>query len=325
MRFIDAKQFVYETVNKQKLVNDSQLNLIVRSKIESESLKIVSNSTIIEFDYNINVPRYFAPEIEIDSNVRLEKLGELVRLVRGQRNIENQSGKFVRIRDLKDDKLDCQLNLSGFEQVKIPSAALKISEACLLLATQWKTLKPTYFKYSMEPIYIIPNIIALKVDETKVDINYLMDALHADYVTEQIESYRIGTVIPSIRREDLLNVKIRLPSLEEQKGKILGLKEAVVKMKLLEAERNALAHGMGNLIYENFSSVKHSLGKPLLNIGSSLRNIENALSKINKEWETEKLSERMDVTLKDSFNSIYSNLELVHSLLKNNYPLYTNI
>jgi type I restriction enzyme M protein len=123
-------------------------------------------------------------------------------------------------------------------------------------------------------------------------------------------------------------VKIKLPplhyqnkfaeSLGEQKAKIEGLKEASVKLKLLQAERNALAHGMGNLLYENFASVKHSLGKPLLNIGSSLRNIENALVKLDKEWENFKLSEKHDITLKDSFESIYSNLELIHSLLKNN-------
>ncbi|NDA64091.1 MAG: hypothetical protein EBX50_19000 [Chitinophagia bacterium] len=60
------------------------------------------------------------------------------------------------------------------------------------------------------------------------------------------------------------------------------------------------------------------MGKPLLNIGSSLRNIEKALSRLYSDWERVKLNERYDLTIKDSFDSVYSNLELIHSMLRNN-------
>jgi type I restriction enzyme M protein len=60
------------------------------------------------------------------------------------------------------------------------------------------------------------------------------------------------------------------------------------------------------------------MGKPLLNIGSSLRNIEKALSKCNGEWEKEKLNERYDLTIKDAFDSVYSNIGLIHSILRKN-------
>ena len=87
---------------------------------------------------------------------------------------------------------------------------------------------------------------------------------------------------------------------------------------MLQEERNALAHGVSSKLYESVSTIKHSLGKPLMNIGSSLRNIENALSKLNADWERAKLNERYDLTIKDTFDSIYSNLELIHSMLRNN-------
>ncbi len=312
VQFIDAKSFVDIAVTKEKVLKDYALNSFIKTGKESEFSKIVSNETISEYDFNLSIPRYFQKKYD---GIPLHDLGTLIR---GNRVPEGQKGKFIRVRDLKDDASAYQIDLDNIEDTEVPSHSQKIEVSCLLLASRWKTLKPTYFKYSGVPIYIRPDTLVFIVDESKCDIGYLINELYADYVNEQLESYRVGEVIPMIRREDLLSIKINLPSLEEQRAKIAGIKEAGVKMKLLEAERNALAHGLGNLVYENFASVKHSLGKPLLNIGSSLRNIEKAMGKLDKDWEIMKLSERMDVTLKDSFDSIYSNLELIHSLLKNN-------
>jgi type I restriction enzyme M protein len=312
VKFIDAKNYVDSKGSREKRLNDYALLSVLNKDQESDSVRIVSINQIRELDYNLSVPRYFQKNFD---GVQLNDLGTLIR---GNRVHEVQNGKFIRIRDLKDDASVYQLDLDNIEDTEVPTQSQKIEVSCLLLASRWKTLKPTYFKYSGVPIYIRTDILIFIVDESKCDIGYLINELYADYVNEQLESYWVSAVIPMIRREDLLSIKINIPNLEEQRAKIAGIKEAGVKMKLLEAERNALAEGLGNLVYENFASVKHSLGTPLLNIGSSMRNIEKAMCKLDKDWEIMKLSERMDVTLKDSFDSIYSNLELIHSLLKNN-------
>jgi len=49
-----------------------------------------------------------------------------------------------------------------------------------------------------------------------------------------------------------------------------------------------------------------------------LRNIEKALSRLNVDWEQTKINERYEITLKDTFESIHSNLEFIHSVLRNN-------
>lgn len=312
VKFIDAKNYVESKGSWEKRLNDYALLSVLSKDQESDSVRIVSINQIRQLEYNLSVPRYFQKNYD---GVPLHDLGTLFR---GNRVPEGQKGKFIRVRDLKDDSTAYQIDLNTIEDTDVPTLSQKIEVSCLLLASRWKTLKPTYFKYSGVPIHIRPDTLVFMVDESKCDIGYLVNELYSDYVNEQLESYRVGDVIPMIRSEDLLNIRINLPSLEEQRAKIAGIMEAGVKMKLLEAERNALAHGLGNLVYENFASVKHSLGKPLLNIGSSLRNIEKAMGKLDKDWEIMKLSERMDVTLKDSFDSIYSNLQLIHSLLKNN-------
>ena len=70
------------------------------------------------------------------------------------------------------------------------------------------------------------------MNESKVEIAYLINELHTDYVQEQLESFRLGALsMPFIRKDDLLEVVIKLPSLEEQRAKIQGIFEVSDKIK----------------------------------------------------------------------------------------------
>ncbi|MFN6377977.1 MAG: N-6 DNA methylase [Flavobacteriales bacterium] len=315
VRFVDAKRFIETKTSSEKVLNDYRLNGYIHGiKTDLDVVRFVSNDQIKAFDYNLSVPRYFQKKIEG------VKLSEIIEFVRGKRTNLPPTGKLIRIRDLKDDKVDFRLDEASIEDVELRRSDIhQITESCLLLAVRWKTLKPTLFEFKGEPIYRGQDILSFKVNEAIADEAFLINELHADYVQEQLESFRLGaSVIPFLRRDDLMEVVIKLPSLQEQRAKVQGILELSDKIKILQAERNALAHGVSSKLYESVSTIKHSLGKPLLNIGSSLRNIEKALSRINVGWEHFKLNERYDLSIKDSFESIYINLELIHSLLRNN-------
>lgn len=320
VRFIKADKFVEVRGPREKFLNDYALNSLIHGhRVDEDALRIIDNAEIKAFDYNLNVPRYFQKEIELANNEQLVKLKDILEYVRGQRGNLPDNGKLVRIRDLRDDKVDFRLKVSEIEDVELRRPDIhQINETCLLLAIRWRTLKPTHFVFEDTPIYKSQDILSFMVNETVADYGYVINELHADYVQGQLESYRMGATIPFIRRDDLLEVAIKLPSLQEQKAKVKGIFELSDKIKMLQEERNALAHGVSSKLYESVSTIKHSLGKPLMNIGSSLRNIENALSKLNADWERAKLNERYDLTIKDTFDSIYSNLELIHSMLRNN-------
>ncbi len=320
VRFIKADKFVEARGPREKFLNYHALNSLIHGRrVDEDALKIIDNAEIKEGDYNLNVPRYFQKEIELANNEPLVKLKDILEYERGQRGNLPDNGKLVRIRDLRDDKVDFRLKVSEIEEIELRRPNIhQINETCLLLAIRWRTLKPTYFVFEGTPVYRNQDILSFKVNESVADYGYLINELHADYVQEQLESYRMGATIPFIRRDDLLEVAIKLPSLQEQKAKVKGIFELSDKIKMLQEERNALVHGVSSKLYESVSTIKHSLGKPLLNIGSSLRNIENALSKLNADWERAKLNERYDLTIKDTFDSIYSNLELIHSMLRNN-------
>lgn len=271
VRFIDGKKCISTNSSKEKILDIEPLIDQINNSEESETTRNISHDIIRDFGFKLNVQRYLQKEY---GGVALGDLGSLVR---GQRTVEGQSGKFVRIRDLKDDALDYQLNTDNVEIADLPRNSQEISESCLLLASRWKTLKPTYFQYSNICINTSSDIFAFKVDETKCDIAYLVNELHSTYVSEQLEAYRIGGVVPMIRREDLLSIKISFPSLEEQK--------AIVKQKafiLAEEKKRELflfnkIHGLETEIVEQNSYLRHTLAGPTSNLKDSVSNLKKIL------------------------------------------------
>ncbi|MGJ1238130.1 MULTISPECIES: N-6 DNA methylase [Sphingobacterium] len=276
IKFVDAKKYVVEKGLREKRLNDYDLNSLIHSdKEDVNAVRVVDIEQIRTNDYNLSVTRYFKKKI---SGV---KLGDILKLVRGQKGNLPETGKLVRIRDLKDDKINFTLDASNLAETEFKRHDIHlISESCLLLAIRWKTLKPTFFEFKGEPIFRGQDILSFELNDLIADKAYLINELHTEYVQEQLESYRLGSSMPFIRRDDLMEVVIKLPSLQEQRAKVQGISELSDKIKSLQKERNALAHGKARGQFSEFASLKHTLGRPRQNI---LDWSDNLLDFLNKE------------------------------------------
>ena len=314
VRFIDATKFVETKNSREKVLNDYGLNSVIQKGFQdSDVVRIVDNFQIREYDYNLNVPRYFQKKIEGT------KLKDIVEFVRGSRKDIPVAGKMIRIRDLSDEKLDFKLEVSRIEETEFRRHHLRmIDESCVLLATRWKTLKPTYFEFSGEAIFLNPDILSFKINPQVADTAYFINELHADYVEEQIASYRQGATIPMIRRDDLLEVVVKLPSIEEQRAKVAGLRENSEKIKQLQSERNELAHGVSSKEFNEFASLKHTLGRPRQNILSWSKNLSNffvrekdAISALNDEFEA-----LFDLGIIEAIDEINRDIKFISDVLE---------
>lgn len=315
VKFVDAKNFVIAKGPREKVLNDYSLNNFIHSDKEEENVvKIVYNEQIRDNDYNLSVARYFQKQIEG------VKLGDILELVRGQRGNLPETGKLIRIRDLKDDKVDFTLDVSSVEETELrrPDTHL-VSEPCLLLTMRWRTLKPTLFEFKGEPIYRSQDILSFKVNEAIADKAYLINELHADYVQEQLESYRLGaSVMPFIRRDDLMEVVIKLPSIEEQRAKVQGIYELSDKIKSLQEERNALAHGKTLKQFSEFASLKHTLGRPRQNILDWSDNLLDFLTKKKEGFEAlnNTFSEFYDIDIISALKEIKRDVNFITDVLE---------
>lgn len=239
VKFIDANEFVNKTTKRELKLDDFALLSGIRGLIHTNCVHTVYNQTIIENDFMLSPQRYFHTELSgSNNNDTVSLLKDLGNIIQGQKNNEVKTGKLVRIRDLKEHKFEYQLDIKSIENEELPKQAMKIDESCLLLAVRWKTLKPTFFKYDGIPIFITSDIVAFKPNEAIIQVGYLVHELYSDFVGIQLEAFRVGHSLPSIRREDLLSIKIKLPDYHYQNKFADSLKDqAYLVEKLLENRR----------------------------------------------------------------------------------------
>jgi type I restriction enzyme M protein len=313
--FVNAESSIDEAARKDRRIDVKSLLSVIR-EVSTPNAKLIHNEEIIHNDFSFSVNRYLLEELPIINGRRLR---DVLKIIKGTKGSEGSIGKFVSIKDLKSEKQDFVLNTNALEVSEIPKNAVKLEESALLVTIRGKALKPTFFEYKGEPIYISSDIVAYGVNEYLVNITYLVNELYADYVVTQLNRYRVGTVILFISKTDLLQVKIELPNMAEQLAKVKGISELLDQLQELKIERNTLAHGQSRKQFDEFASLKHTLGTPRQNILSYSEvmisfienNQSNALNEVNAE-----LRQALGKDLLSIFKSIRNDINFISELLE---------
>jgi type I restriction-modification system DNA methylase subunit len=330
IRIIDASSFVENRNKREKRLEVGRLLDHLYKFNRSEAVVGVTIDQVRDNNYNLNVQRYLVEEF---NGTPLFKLVTPLKGKRvGKKNMAK--GKFVRTSNLKDNDVSYELNLNDIKERELPSHSIKIESNCILISTRWKSLKPTLFVFKGEPIFIGLDLLPIKIlsNNFEVDPHYLISELRSSKVLKQVAAFQNPGAITSLSRADFFGMKIELPTIEEQQAKIKGILELSERFKLLQLERNALAHGKQLASFNEFASLKHSLGTPRQNILSNAKSLirffENNNSDAFKEVK-ELYSKRYDtnliddlVQIKDDVNHISTILEKgENGLLLENYEL----
>jgi type I restriction enzyme M protein len=297
--------------NKQGRLNVFDYESLLSSieNIDSDYVKIVSTEQIVENDYNLTVGRYFQSNVNdlvIPEGTKLIKLGKLAEVFHGKRVI-NQNGKIVKVGDLSDSAEIYEKKATDFEVGLVTAAYQKIQSSVLLLS-KIRTLKPTFCSASIsEPVFCNNNIIALQVDDTQVDVRYLVLELHSERVKNFVNSKFSGVTIPSISIKDILEIPILLPSLEEQRSKFEGFLEAIVIKKKEDLNSFSKIHGLESDIHEQNTFLRHTLAGPVSNLEGTVQNIQSIIESYAKQvpeiWNM-KVSDKHKFTLKEYVSNL---------------------
>jgi type I restriction enzyme M protein len=320
VRLIRTEDYIFDDEQNEKKLNAIALNKVINnSKNDNNVVRFVSNEHIKDQNFCLNVYKYFRNEIIVNKNEKLFSLRNILTKIDGKKGNFPAHGRIVRVKNLKNDKLDYRITAKDLEDDLLKTQSMsKIDTSCLLIANNSLRLSPSYFEYEGTPIYKENNIVCFKVDTSIVDINFLINELQADYVQEQFNLNKNGIIRPSISILNMLDISIKLPSINEQRAKVKGIYEVANEIRLLQAKLESITVKESEVKYEKDASLKHRLGGPLLNLGSSVRNIERVLDQKFDSWGEIKLSDRHEITLKDTFKSIYQTLDMVHQILANN-------
>ncbi|MCF8325652.1 MAG: N-6 DNA methylase [Leadbetterella sp.] len=314
IKMIDTRSFEMIENLRTKSLKFDEISSILSSDLENPNLRSVSIEEVIENDYILSVPRYF---LEVPKGVKLREV-----LTQVRRNIRSipETGKFVRIRDLKDDALDFTISADKLEILPLrQNLASEVNQSCLMVASRWRTLKPTIFNFDGATIYVSRDIFCFEVNESIVDTAFLISELNSENVKRQLEAYQVGSSVPFIKREDFLNIVISIPENKEQQRQILiRVQEEALKAKEKEIGLDLRLAEFKENYTRDLQSLKHSVRQYLSPLRSNISGTRKFLKKNEGKpiFLNQIFSENQNITFEAHLDRLDHILNSINTLLK---------
>ncbi|MEX1014196.1 MAG: N-6 DNA methylase [Candidatus Paceibacterota bacterium] len=311
--FIDAKDFVHTNRKKRESkIDEEKILELYEGRKECNASRNVSVKEIQNNKYQLSIGKYFL------ENYEGVKLKNLVQPIKKERIAKNEKLKLIKISDLSssfDENYTFNEEMADGSRNK---RHLKLSESALLLSTSFDDLKPTYVEIKDEPIAYINMISAFSINTNLVHPVYLTNKLRKEYITRQVDALKVGGAIRRIRSADLLNVKVQIPPIDQQKEVVKSLEEVSKKLKELRNERNAIVDGQKVEKFKEFGSLKHTTGTARQEILNWSINIEDYLNENSNELDKiqKKFIDLYGISIPDALNEIKSNVEYITKVLE---------
>lgn len=254
------------------------------------------NEEAFDRDLDLQVKRYlFESQLDLQANLepheQLISFGELVESIRSRKHDDFKEVPFLKVGDLAKDLYEYNLNVTDIVVIDERKKGRIINESALLLARVGGDLKPTYFEYTNQEVSLNPNIFPFRVNTDLVDREYLIFELSSEFFLNQLKAIKSGTTIPVISRKDLLNLKIRLTSLERQKEFVAQEKDRLLNLKKQEFDQLRDKLQVEDKGLEIISNFKHDFMGNLEKISSGISVLTNFLKQKEEEGEVLDLSE----------------------------------
>lgn len=314
VRFVQADKFIIDNSGRDMRIDAHALVYALDKGADDSMMRWVPLEEIKTNGNDLNPARYIGYE-DVAEIENAEQLSNILKPLTPPRTEQGVVLPFARIRDLKEAAMEHELHAEQLELIEAPKHARGLGHSALLLAMRWSNLKPSWFKYSGTSISISSDIRAFEVNESRVFIPFLISELHRPYVREQVARMSRGLTIPNLRLKDLLSIHVELPSMEAQRAIVKGLEQAHVATQIEQAQLAADRHGVELAAFNNSASFKHLLGTPLLNLGSGVDIMSNALDKLEPKWRDRRVSAREQMTLGDIIDKMAYELERIAALL----------
>lgn len=306
---VNARECFIEYKRTQNRIDVHAIKNILSSQ-NSPNKRFVEYEEICENEFSLLPDRYlFDNENELDLLNTVE-LNSIVKFRSPIRLSGSVKAKKIGIKELSDNPDSYLLDLIDVEKSVIQNNVAALENRSLLLANKGEKLKPTFYKGEEQDVfYTFYNIFTFEVIETMVLLDYLIPELQKDYVTSQLKKFRAGAGVPSIRREDLLSIRIKLPTLEQQNKIVAKERQERFQASLKELGfENEIAR-LRREQKEDLRSKKHNILQHMNNVKSSADALVHFMRKNNGKLNAEDvISPKLKVTVEKRFERLLESL-----------------
>jgi signal transduction histidine kinase len=285
----------------------------------------ISNEEIAQNNYRLQVPLYvnsYSKKLRnlLAHNENIAQISDVVSDIKFKGISALSSFPYIKGGDLSKDPSDPFLKIKQHDDVLSRVNGKIVDCTSVLVARIGSALNPTIFRYTEQPVVVNQNVYILPVNENFIDIEYFALELSSELVKEQVKGILTGTAMQYYNYQDLLKIKIRLPSLEDQKKHVLRANDQILAAK--KKELGLLADKLSSQEDEIkvLSAMKHSFAQ--LPFKSDLDNIQTYLNnKIsvgqNISWNDPISPSLNSRTVKEVFEGINKMIDSTNELFQN--------
>lgn len=272
VRFIDASSFFVPKKAYTRLDVDRLIQVLDDNNLEDRDTFLVSKEAIINNDANLAIERYRPIDLpEIPEGYELTPLWKLIERITLHKEPEEALVPIIRISDLAVKPLDFVLSSFKVEKRPYIPGLVYVNEPALLIS-KFQPLKPTSYvedgRETGRGVYI-RDIFAFRI-KGEVTTPYLLNELTKEYVQKQL--IYSGAAQQIISASEFLNVKILLPSLEEQNLSVM--------MSFKEDEESGIQDAK-RILDAEMRQRAHTIGHPITDIGRICRNLAELMRQQN--------------------------------------------
>ncbi|MDT0677007.1 N-6 DNA methylase [Autumnicola musiva] len=278
--FVDANKYLdgnskYPIINYEKIVTD------LNTEKSGDGIQRISREELTADDYNLEIGRIlWREELEVIQDSNVIRLAKVLKVNRGEKIEKNEVIRSISVKNLIKDDLDFYLKLDPIESSAIKTKNFrKISRSALLVAKIGNDLRPTFFKFNGDPIAISHAVMSFEIVDDSLNLDYLINELHSNFVEKQLSIYRHGSATKLLNFKDFLQISINRPSKAEQELRMKRVKEAYIRSKEKEVELKRELIGLKDNSFREFASIKHTFRQYLNALKSNVSGTKKFIRK----------------------------------------------
>lgn len=328
LRKIDVKRkgiYFFDGLSYIKRIEGSGQNILDFKKLlydyqshESKSKNILK-SEVLENNYLLNVNRYVyeKPDFPYDLNKFL-LLKEILKLMPKKKE-NNPNGKIISIRDINEQFLNHKILINDLKKVSNKKNVYYIEKNALILNKISGNFYFNYIEIRDQRLYVSSMLDAFEVNEELVLPEYLILEFEKDYIKKQLYRYRTTASFNHISTNDLLNIKIGVPPISQQRLKVNELYVKIKNDKQLEINEISNKHKIE--VEDENSFLRHQIATPLKNLRLNykyiLHIIENNVEPEFNNLYKLKYNDGVSANFKDYLDRIKRDLDSIKRAVDN--------
>ena len=190
-----------------------------------------------------------------------------------------------------DNKIDWEN--CGFisEERYLESPEIMLKENDIVMTKDGTIGKLAIIKNLPGPTTIASGLFLIRVEDPSIDVNYLFYYFRSHFFRDLIHSRIEGSVIPHLYQRDLVNLKLPLPNINEQKAiaRILStLDEKIETNNQINEKLEEMAQALFKHWFVDFEFPNEN-GEPYKSSGGEM--VDSELGMIPKGWEVKTIND----------------------------------